>query len=183
MCPAEVPTFRIQTNRSWRGHWRSSTYSVLLLLTFMAEKKISWLTHFHLHSAILAFMSSLFYADINECLNFRVCSHLCNNTKGSYMCTCAKNFQKTHHMCKAEGTGNGIRRGALFNMQCGVPGVYRRDQLMVGLNEIWTDRYRITSFAYPFLRVFLNVKKPPRNINSEIDSAFKKRDVKGSFPV
>ncbi|KAM3845339.1 prolow-density lipoprotein receptor-related protein 1 [Vipera latastei] len=45
-----------------------------------------------------------FCQDINECLNFRVCSHLCNNTKGSYMCTCAKNFQKTHHMCKAEGS-------------------------------------------------------------------------------
>ncbi|ETE71786.1 Low-density lipoprotein receptor-related protein 1, partial [Ophiophagus hannah] len=47
-----------------------------------------------------------FCQDINECLNFRVCSHLCNNTKGSYMCTCAKNFQKTHHMCKAEGDEN-----------------------------------------------------------------------------
>uniref|UniRef100_A0A8D2LBK3 Prolow-density lipoprotein receptor-related protein 1 n=1 Tax=Varanus komodoensis TaxID=61221 RepID=A0A8D2LBK3_VARKO len=37
--------------------------------------------------------------DINECLNFGVCSQLCNNTKGSYMCTCAKNFMKTSVGC------------------------------------------------------------------------------------
>uniref|UniRef100_A0A670IUS4 LDL receptor related protein 1 n=1 Tax=Podarcis muralis TaxID=64176 RepID=A0A670IUS4_PODMU len=42
--------------------------------------------------------------DVNECLNFGTCSQLCNNTQGSYMCTCAKNFMKTHHMCKAEGS-------------------------------------------------------------------------------
>ncbi|XP_048343554.1 LOW QUALITY PROTEIN: prolow-density lipoprotein receptor-related protein 1 [Sphaerodactylus townsendi] len=46
--------------------------------------------------------------DINECLNFGVCSQLCNNTKGSYMCTCAKNFMRTHHMCKAEGSEHQI---------------------------------------------------------------------------
>ncbi|XP_066473947.1 prolow-density lipoprotein receptor-related protein 1 [Tiliqua scincoides] len=46
--------------------------------------------------------------DINECLSFGKCSQLCNNTKGSYMCTCAKNFMKTHQMCKAEGSEHQI---------------------------------------------------------------------------
>lgn len=41
--------------------------------------------------------------DINECLRFGTCSQLCNNTKGSHVCSCAKNFMKTDNMCKAEG--------------------------------------------------------------------------------
>ncbi|KAM4794631.1 prolow-density lipoprotein receptor-related protein 1 [Rhinophrynus dorsalis] len=42
--------------------------------------------------------------DINECLTFGTCSQICNNTKGSYMCSCSKNFIKSHHSCKAEGS-------------------------------------------------------------------------------
>lgn len=41
--------------------------------------------------------------DINECLRFGTCSQLCNNTKGSHVCSCSKNFMKTDNMCKAEG--------------------------------------------------------------------------------
>lgn len=41
--------------------------------------------------------------DVNECLRFGTCSQLCNNTKGSHVCSCAKNFMKTDNMCKAEG--------------------------------------------------------------------------------
>ncbi|CAH2224426.1 prolow-density lipo receptor-related 1 [Pelobates cultripes] len=44
---------------------------------------------------------SLACRDINECLTFGTCSQYCNNTKGSYMCTCAKNFVKFNHTCKA----------------------------------------------------------------------------------
>lgn len=43
------------------------------------------------------------YPDVNECLRFGTCSQLCNNTKGSHICSCAKNFMKTDNMCKAEG--------------------------------------------------------------------------------
>nr|XP_042700082.1 LOW QUALITY PROTEIN: prolow-density lipoprotein receptor-related protein 1 [Chrysemys picta bellii] len=42
--------------------------------------------------------------DINECSTFGTCSQICNNTKGSYVCSCARNFMKTHHTCKAEGS-------------------------------------------------------------------------------
>ncbi|XP_037739600.1 prolow-density lipoprotein receptor-related protein 1 isoform X1 [Chelonia mydas] len=42
--------------------------------------------------------------DINECSTFGTCSQLCNNTKGSHVCSCARNFMKTHHTCKAEGS-------------------------------------------------------------------------------
>uniref|UniRef100_A0A8C1Q9I9 Low density lipoprotein receptor-related protein 1Bb n=1 Tax=Cyprinus carpio TaxID=7962 RepID=A0A8C1Q9I9_CYPCA len=31
--------------------------------------------------------------EINECLNFGTCSHYCTNTKGSYKCTCDKNYK------------------------------------------------------------------------------------------
>ncbi|KAK2101971.1 hypothetical protein P7K49_019638 [Saguinus oedipus] len=41
--------------------------------------------------------------DINECLRFGTCSQLCNNTKGGHLCSCARNFMKTHNTCKAEG--------------------------------------------------------------------------------
>uniref|UniRef100_H9H785 LDL receptor related protein 1 n=1 Tax=Monodelphis domestica TaxID=13616 RepID=H9H785_MONDO len=42
--------------------------------------------------------------DINECLRFGTCSQLCNNTKGSHLCSCARNFMKVHNTCKAEGS-------------------------------------------------------------------------------
>uniref|UniRef100_A0A8D0H854 LDL receptor related protein 1 n=1 Tax=Sphenodon punctatus TaxID=8508 RepID=A0A8D0H854_SPHPU len=42
--------------------------------------------------------------DINECLKFGTCSQVCNNTMGSHICTCTKNFMKTHNTCKAEGS-------------------------------------------------------------------------------
>lgn len=48
--------------------------------------------------------------DINECLRFGTCSQLCNNTKGSHLCSCARNFMKTHNTCKAEGTRAGRGR-------------------------------------------------------------------------
>ncbi|XP_078065107.1 low-density lipoprotein receptor-related protein 1B-like, partial [Mustelus asterias] len=38
-----------------------------------------------------------------ECLQFGICSQYCNNTKGSYLCTCSKNYVKgRNHTCKAE---------------------------------------------------------------------------------
>ncbi|XP_078803799.1 low-density lipoprotein receptor-related protein 1 isoform X7 [Oryzias latipes] len=40
--------------------------------------------------------------DKNECQQFGVCSHICNNTKGSYMCTCHKPFTKHNHTCKTD---------------------------------------------------------------------------------
>ncbi|MGH0138785.1 UNVERIFIED_CONTAM: hypothetical protein FKN15_000914 [Acipenser sinensis] len=42
-------------------------------------------------------------ADIDECKVFGTCSQLCNNTKGSHVCSCAKNYMKMHNTCKAEG--------------------------------------------------------------------------------
>ena len=32
-----------------------------------------------------------------------MCSHICNNTKGSYKCSCHKNFNRVNNGCKASG--------------------------------------------------------------------------------
>uniref|UniRef100_A0A667YNG9 LDL receptor related protein 1 n=1 Tax=Myripristis murdjan TaxID=586833 RepID=A0A667YNG9_9TELE len=40
--------------------------------------------------------------DKNECQQFGVCSHVCNNTKGSYKCSCHKYFTKINDTCKAD---------------------------------------------------------------------------------
>ncbi|KAI1891106.1 hypothetical protein AGOR_G00160530 [Albula goreensis] len=40
--------------------------------------------------------------DKNECQQFGVCSHICNNTKGSYKCSCHKYFTKINGTCKAD---------------------------------------------------------------------------------
>lgn len=37
--------------------------------------------------------SILFVQDINECLDYKICSQRCVNTFGSYRCTCANDFQ------------------------------------------------------------------------------------------
>uniref|UniRef100_A0AAR2JKN9 EGF-like domain-containing protein n=1 Tax=Pygocentrus nattereri TaxID=42514 RepID=A0AAR2JKN9_PYGNA len=42
--------------------------------------------------------------DVNECKQFGVCSHICNNTKGSYKCSCHRNFNRVNNGCKAGGT-------------------------------------------------------------------------------
>lgn len=44
-------------------------------------------------------------ADKNECAQFGACSHICNNTKGSYKCICHKHFTKINDTCKADGEG------------------------------------------------------------------------------
>ncbi|KAG5836217.1 hypothetical protein ANANG_G00252240 [Anguilla anguilla] len=40
--------------------------------------------------------------DKNECKQFGVCSHMCNNTKGSYKCSCHKYFTRINDTCKAD---------------------------------------------------------------------------------
>uniref|UniRef100_A0AAQ4PNY3 EGF-like domain-containing protein n=1 Tax=Gasterosteus aculeatus aculeatus TaxID=481459 RepID=A0AAQ4PNY3_GASAC len=41
--------------------------------------------------------------DKNECKQFGVCSHICNNTKGSHKCSCYKYFSRINDTCKADG--------------------------------------------------------------------------------
>uniref|UniRef100_A0A4W5QI25 LDL receptor related protein 1 n=1 Tax=Hucho hucho TaxID=62062 RepID=A0A4W5QI25_9TELE len=40
--------------------------------------------------------------DENECKQFGVCSHTCNNTKGSHKCSCHKYFTRINNTCKAD---------------------------------------------------------------------------------
>lgn len=42
------------------------------------------------------------FTDKNECKEFGVCSHICNNTKGSYKCSCHKYFSRINDTCKAD---------------------------------------------------------------------------------
>lgn len=41
-------------------------------------------------------------SDKEECLQFGLCSHICNNTKGSYKCSCHKHFTRISDTCKAD---------------------------------------------------------------------------------
>ena len=50
-------------------------------------------------------MLSIFITDINECLdNDGTCSHICNNTEGSYHCECPTGYllQLDNHNCEGE---------------------------------------------------------------------------------
>uniref|UniRef100_A0A671QVX5 Low density lipoprotein receptor-related protein 1Ab n=1 Tax=Sinocyclocheilus anshuiensis TaxID=1608454 RepID=A0A671QVX5_9TELE len=40
--------------------------------------------------------------DKNECKQFGICCHMCNNTKGSYKCSCHKYFTRINNTCKAD---------------------------------------------------------------------------------
>lgn len=43
------------------------------------------------------------FSEINECVQFGRCSHYCTNTKGSYKCTCDKNYKDVNGSCIAKG--------------------------------------------------------------------------------
>ncbi|KAF7208497.1 transcript variant X2 [Nothobranchius furzeri] len=49
--------------------------------------------------------------DKNECKQFGVCSHICNNTKGSYKCSCQKYFSRINNTCKADAQGHALYIG------------------------------------------------------------------------
>lgn len=74
--------------------------------------------------------------DMNECLAFGTCTQICNNTKGSYMCTCAKNFFKHNYTCKADGANqvlyiaddNEIRSLYPFNPNSAYEQAFRGDE-------------------------------------------------------
>ncbi|CAB1353952.1 unnamed protein product, partial [Coregonus sp. 'balchen'] len=40
--------------------------------------------------------------DKNECRQFGVCSHICNNTKGSHKCSCHRYFTRINDTCKVD---------------------------------------------------------------------------------
>ncbi|KAI2650475.1 Low-density lipoprotein receptor-related protein 1B [Labeo rohita] len=42
-------------------------------------------------------------AEVNECLRFGSCSQYCTNTKGSYKCTCDRNFKEIDGECITKG--------------------------------------------------------------------------------
>lgn len=48
-------------------------------------------------------MRLYFFAEINECLQFDACPHYCVNTKGSYKCSCDRNFKEINGNCVARG--------------------------------------------------------------------------------
>eukprot|EP00063_Salmo_salar_P032241 XP_014007076.1 PREDICTED: low-density lipoprotein receptor-related protein 1B-like [Salmo salar] len=62
--------------------------------------------------------------EINECLQFGMCSHYCTNTKGSFKCTCDRNFKEIDGECITKGP---------------------EDQVLYVANDT-----EIRSFVYPF---------------------------------
>uniref|UniRef100_A0A8C1SIU4 Low density lipoprotein receptor-related protein 1Ba n=1 Tax=Cyprinus carpio TaxID=7962 RepID=A0A8C1SIU4_CYPCA len=46
--------------------------------------------------------------EVNECLRFGSCSQYCTNTKGSYKCTCDRNFKEIDGECITKGKRNQV---------------------------------------------------------------------------
>ncbi|KAM4699918.1 prolow-density lipoprotein receptor-related protein 1 isoform 2-T2 [Discoglossus pictus] len=117
--------------------------------------------------------------DTNECLKFGVCSQLCNNTKGSYMCTCAKNFVKSNHTCKANGTDqvlyiaddNEIRSLHPFNPNSAYEQAFRGDETVrieamdvyVKGNRIYWSNWHTGKISYRDLHVTTSSTTSNRN--------------------
>ncbi|KAI2660780.1 Low-density lipoprotein receptor-related protein 1B [Labeo rohita] len=76
--------------------------------------------------------------EINECLNFGTCSHYCTNTKGSYKCTCDKNYKDMNGSCIAKATFHFFC--ILITQRAGP-----EDRVLYIANDT-----EIRSFVYPF---------------------------------
>uniref|UniRef100_A0A3Q4HZM6 EGF-like domain-containing protein n=1 Tax=Neolamprologus brichardi TaxID=32507 RepID=A0A3Q4HZM6_NEOBR len=106
--------------------------------------------------------------DKNECLQFGVCSHICNNTKGSYKCSCHKYFTRINDTCKADSKcilyiadDNEIR-----SLDPGMPN-WRYEQTFQGDASVRIDSTNIHAIIQtPQLCAFIQIKdlKMPRGI-------------------
>ena len=66
---------------------------------------------------------SFYFGDINECLGtLHTCSHhaFCNNTKGSYSCTCKHGLIGNGRKCKGKRWGRNIEESRLRKSQIGI---------------------------------------------------------------
>lgn len=43
-------------------------------------------------------------SEVNECLQMDTCPHYCTNTKGSFKCTCDRNYKDVNGNCVAKGS-------------------------------------------------------------------------------
>lgn len=95
----------------WADHiWRfiskhSACEKKILMVNvtqFAQPKKNIFQKVLFLNNRLFSFLL-FFVAEINECLNFGTCSHYCTNTKGSYKCTCDKNYKDMNGSCIAKG--------------------------------------------------------------------------------
>ncbi|XP_017271351.1 low-density lipoprotein receptor-related protein 1 isoform X3 [Kryptolebias marmoratus] len=79
--------------------------------------------------------------DKNECKQFGVCSHICNNTKGSYKCSCHKFFSRINNTCKADAQGHVLYIGddnEIRSLDPSVPG-WRYEQIFQGDANVRID--------------------------------------------
>ena len=70
------------------------TDCIIIPLNFMARKLFCF------------WWPALCFSDIDECQTLGMCSQICNNTKGSYKCSCMEGYAVepvNHHRCKALG--------------------------------------------------------------------------------
>lgn len=122
------------------------------------KKKISWLTH--LHSVILLSCLSCSTQTLMNAWTsgFAVISA---TTPKAPTCALVPRTSRRLIICARLKVPEMALGGELYLIRSAASLVCIREisWWWVGLNEIWTDWYRITSFAYSFLRVFLNVKK------------------------
>uniref|UniRef100_A0A8C9VTS3 LDL receptor related protein 1 n=1 Tax=Scleropages formosus TaxID=113540 RepID=A0A8C9VTS3_SCLFO len=138
--------------------------------------------------------------DKNECKRFGVCSHICNNTKGSYKCTCHKYFTKINDTCKADNfNSNGqvlyiADDNEIRSLDPGVPNwVYEQTfqgdanvridamDLHIKSNKIfWTNWHtgRISSYELPVSRSSMSTSNSHRD-RRQADTRVTDLDIPG----
>ncbi|XP_058867450.1 low-density lipoprotein receptor-related protein 1 isoform X2 [Acipenser ruthenus] len=125
-------------------------------------------------------------ADIDECKVFGTCSQLCNNTKGSHVCSCAKNYMKMHNTCKAEGSthqvlyiadDNEIRSIYPFNPNSAYEQAFRGDEnvridamdIYVKGNKIFWTNWHTGKISYRELHATSNTNSNSNRNRRQID--------------
>ena len=91
--------------KPYQEQYVKEAYAFIVVFTVVGASMLFFLLFFWYDNFVFIYLLSFFGSDINECVRgIHKCSPdaFCNNTKGSYNCTCKNGFTGNGRECKGQ---------------------------------------------------------------------------------